>query len=934
MTAEPDYWGRESQPQLQQQSNEPDYWGKEATKQQPRSFFDTADIDELDKPPTFKEFGEGIKGLLSGATFGGTTNIPGMKPEDNWATTATETIGATLPYGYLFKALGPLINIGKNIPYIGKGVNSLMRVIGAAGVGTVGQSTEKILKEHELPTEKELIHYAAEWGAMDAAFQFLGIGGKFAKELLRKTESSGKSAYELSKEVVDQLKSKNVNFKDPKAIGDAVFPILEEIGQEAKKPPIQVLKRTEIEPPVGGASGMTPPAISKAEMIEASQKPISTAKPVHEKLREPGITPQDLTKKKIKPQFFDNIEYTFEEPSKPITAKDIEADISKPIAQEELDQFAKRSATTKELGESTKKDIEQTLDAAKKEYTPLYDTAKEGTENIKVKTAPIGTIATQALERLESIKTKPAGYAATIKTIEDVLHDAGFAIHEDKGRRLIIPVKPEGVPGNKLIELSKRLGEIAEFESIEPSVKDALKPLRKEAKKLVLQELERSNPKAHQALVEADRKFAETTKKYGKDVVTGVRTTQLPENISGAITKASNLENLKAVMTPQQYKQIEREILQNLNDSSYVKARQAFRELAPQLSPEAKQLGERIVQDKAPKFINQTKKLEGWISDQIAKPGKPTQLVNYWKTKPGRQAIRHALRNNPNKDNIIKYLQKNELAEMASKIVDSKGNIDLKAFDKLVSSESGLATIRDIGGQDAVDFFKNLKTYQNRMETLASNFEKLQEIGKEVIPTTPSKPGKPGTVKKFPEAQAKLERTAEANQKKALQDVERKARMAERFKQPELGQQAQRAEDLKTIAEGKDKSKVAKEKVEKAKERIEKDKSRGKEKIDELKQKIRKLKYPEVVTIENHVKGLDNSTKTLLGLIGFFKFGWFKTGVAIAGKKQVGQWAVQLAENPRLRHLVKEVANGRANKPYELYLSVQLLDQYTKDQKD
>ena len=78
-------------------------------------------------------------------------------------------------------------------------------------------------------------------------------------------------------------------------------------------------------------------------------------------------------------------------------------------------------------------------------------------------------------------------------------------------------------------------------------------------------------------------------------------------------------------------------------------------------------------------------------------------------------------------------LQFRSMYDIANQFLDYSGKIDFKAFQEVMRKESNLNAIRDIGGQDAVDFFKQIGQLKQGMERHFELFEKKLQREQRII---------------------------------------------------------------------------------------------------------------------------------------------------------------------------------------------------------
>ncbi len=790
---------------------------------------------------------EAGKQYLSGSTLGISEHIPGLKTKDvseeygeggKLVTGISQFAGELNPIHGLSKFFNLPMKAIEKSPYLAKPLSHLYSIVSSGLTGASLEGAKELASKGEIDTTHVMDH-GILWAGIDATLKSLGLSGMFAKNL-----------YKYSK---DKLSA-------PQEVLDQIIAKVSKQGGTAEEIATRAFKDLE-------------------DSLASSPKPVKSSKPTPKKTityNQPskGV---DLKTKKVSPQEFETISnrQNIEEPSKPITQtiKEIEDEIAQPVSEaitdETLNTFEKLPETKQETGQTIRGYVNNKFKEAKETYTKKYEQVGARLKFVPVNTSNLVDKAEEAFNKLNALSTKPAGYATTLKDIESTINDAGYVFVRNKKNKIIgLEKTTQAVSADKLIELSKRLGEIADFESTVPSVKDALKPLRKLAKQDALNAVKQADEATYKTYIEADKLYSETANKFGVDPIQQARYSHYVEDVPRILEKPTALDDFKKILSPKEYRLLEREVLQNLNEQSYHKAKKLLRELKPKLSPEAQGIADNIVLSKAPKVIPTAKKplsnyenLEKFVIDQLNQIGKPEKLLKLWNNDLGRKQIRHALRNNPNKDQIIQYLQKGSFFDNFSKVVDASGNIDLKAFDKLLKDKIALDTIKDIGGQDAVNFFKEVRSYQNQMSKNKAMFDRLKKDGDAIVKG--AKESKWG--------QAKLDRIKQQNIAKA----EKKINLGERI--------IKQANPDKYSGEyGKKKLKAVRQSIDDA---------------------IKSLEYPYISKIDDLYSKLGPGEKLIMSILGFGQFGLLKPIAGAATLKGV----YELVKNRAVRQAAREV---------------------------
>jgi len=793
------------------------------------------------------------KGLLSGATLGLTENIPGLEVEEGLTGESGKFFGSLIPISKLYNLFtNPLVNAATKSPIMQKQLSALARLTGAAATGASVEGIQEVFKG-EMPSLDNMLEHGAYWAAIDAALGTLGLGARFIAGLLNKGKQAAKPTFEVLNEVVNEMRAQGEDFTIPERVAYKAMSILE------KEPGISTRE-------------LALPEVAPAMVAENVAKERLAAP-----LEEATI---DLGSKKVDPKYFNRIEVespSLSEPYKPseINANQIMEDINKSNIEERIGQISSRAATERQLGENVKNSVAQEMEAAENLYKPLYQKAEQEAQGIAYVPRRSAQVASETLRRVQALETKPTGYSQVIKTLESALEDLGYVIERGvDGRFSGATIAQTGSRLNELMELGRRLNEIINYDVIDNTIKDRLRPLARTIKSEIREALE-ARPEGLEAFNQAEAFFGETAQTFNKPNIRAIRQEDSLEKIAQTIGKSpSALHDLKPILSSSQMKEVEREVLENINAMSHENAKKAVRELGPALSPESRKVAEEIVESKLPLGKKrQIQKIQNSVFNDLSKAistgRRPEQALKLWKTKEGQEIIRDGLRNNPNRREILNYLREQSLFDFATSVVDKSGKIDFKKFNEYLKDPATLENLRSIGGEDAVKFFRQLESLSEEFKHNLSlveripNVEKLQKgatKGKEILKKT-----------------------------KAKNEVVPKEKAA--------GEEAIREE-------------VAR--------RTESTKELGKERLGKMARKERPLHFK----IKDILDGLGIPGKTVLGMLGVLKYGTVETAGGYYGLR----FMYKLANSARSRRAFKKAVKSSGSNPSAFFAAMKTLE--------
>lgn len=602
------------------------------------------------------------------------------EPEPGFAASAGEFAGSTIPISQYLKGSKVLYNAAQKSPYFKKTLGALGNLTGAF-LGGAGYEASKDIAKGELPDVNTVLEHGAEWALLDIALRAAGAGGSFAVNLLKKSKETGQPEWKVVNEVYNTLKEQGVDVSKDARIEAKALSVLEDIGKETPKD----LRKT-----------VTP------KKVESMQKSVDDlAQPI------PEPQPESL-----------NVNRVVED----VERKAIEDRIAS-VGKESIDEAA--------LGGKVQKGIEKAKKLAKEEYKPYYDVVEQETASIVADPTSTARVAGELIQVLEELKTRPAGYSTVINTIEDVLKDIGYVVQRDKSTGAIEHILKETEPSlNKLIELGRRLNEVVEYDVLDRTVKDRINPVVRAVKNDIKEALGNVSEDLRASWELAEEAFGVNARKFGRDSIRKIRSNQSLENIPRTVESATALNDLRAVLPPAEMRDVERNLLDRMNRMSEGKAKDFLRKVRSGLSKESQQIADDIVQSKKPinkqSIESRRDRLAEAVDEDLASSmntGKrPNKTLELWQNPRGRKLVKESLETHPQKKELIKYLENQTLQDMAQSIVNKNGGIDAAKLKQLMENPAIRSNLRELGGEEAVNFFENLA---QETEKFKRNAEKL-----------------------------------------------------------------------------------------------------------------------------------------------------------------------------------------------------------------
>ena len=814
---------------------------------------------------------EAARGLVAGATLGLSKLVPGLKPGDNIAALGGEFIGSFVPINALANVFSkPLIHLASKSPILQSQLSSLGQMMGMGATGAVVGGLEEATKtgSFEMPKMEDFLAHGAIWAGIDAAVRAAGYTGRFAKGLYNAVKNSGSSEAKVMNELASRVGTENLGNEE--AIAEKALSVLDEMGAQKSSKELKMPERD----------------ISKTEAV------------AEEQMKQIEQTSADLRDKKVVKLEFNKPNQILPEPYLPeqFNPETIVEEVVNNEIEQALDSFAARSENEMELGQKIAKDIEATNEKAEKVYSELYDTASKGAEG---KSANVKNTANSVLEQVQKIdaydlETMPEGYRKVRKQLMDILTDLGFGVEVDELGKATRVIKSSDISLKKAIELKKRANKLVNYDLQNTGAQDFIKDVLPKLRQDIRVSYGPKKTPERKAFEKAEELFGENAEKLKTKAAKSARFTEKPESTARLVRTPSGFADVKQVVSPEQLKQIERSLLDRMQQMTEDKARTFYREFRPQLSNDAKNIAEQIIESKIPakapgKKELQRQKIQSMFLDDISQASitgeRPDRALKLWKTPEGQQIIKESLKDNPNKEKVLKYLQDQSYKDFAQSIIKDDGKLDFKKLKLMLKDKATVDNLRMIGGEDAVQFLRHAEQLSNRVD---KNFQLIS-----------------GKIDKFT-ADGRKEVTKALERK----GKERIARAAQ--KQPTKAEKI--ANELISPEGAKGRKEVAKAATE-----------RGEQKLGKI---AEERKNNDVFRkFDDWMKSLSESNKTLMTIFGIKMLGASTLGGGILAAKVLEK----AVKSPAIRSAFRKAASSKSESPVYFINAIENLNTELED---
>ena len=646
------------------------------------------------------------KGALSGATLGATAEyIPGLKQEKGELLGGFgETVGATLPVTGAIKLFSyPLRMLAKKSPFFTKSLTALADITSLGLAGGTYHTAETVVKKGELPSSNDVLKHGFEWMTLDAALRGTLKASEFAVNLTKASKNAKKPEWKVVNDVLTELKDQGVDISTSERTAAKALSIIEDMAEGKPKERSQVRE------------------VKQKKFKEMDDFIIQLAEPVLPVAQEPTLSVNSLV---------ENVEQK--------------------AVRQRIDSVGRRTMDDAELGREVQDSVNRAREEAKGQYRPFYDAVEEGAVHITTNPRLSTRRAGELIQALEEINTRATGDTTVISSLENILEDLGYVVQRaraPKGKKgpieLIIQDKP--APLSRLLQLGRKLNEIVKYDSLDKLATDKLKRIVTDLKQDIRSALGAADPDLLAAFELAEEAFAVNAEKFGRDSIRKILKGEALELIPRQLESATGLNDLRLVVQPSVMKNVERQILEKMNKMNHGKAEEFLRKVRSGLSSDSQAIADQIIRSKVPinkqSIRGRVERMHEAIDEDLATAMntgmRPNKVLDLWQNPRGQKLVKDALKTHPQKKELIDYLQKQTLQDMARTIVNKDGTIDVAKLNELMKNTALRNNLEQLGGKEAVKFFEDLSTKANNLKKNA------QELVTEKLGKPSGEKGKP-----------------------------------------------------------------------------------------------------------------------------------------------------------------------------------------------
>ena len=314
------------------------------------------------------------------------------------------------------------------------------------------------------------------------------------------------------------------------------------------------------------------------------------------------------------------------------------------------------------------------------------------------------------------------------KTTEEKIVPASKLVKPD-GTPLIPETKipassvPRTRQANELVQIVQNGNHAVNYGSEIREQSHRLKPilstLREEVGEILSQ-----NSNAFNLYREANKLHATNARNWNTKFMRGVRFSENPEIIPSKLKLASNLRNLKIVMSDASMQSLaERMLIDEITSTGSTEAnRKLIFQLKNDLSPTATNAAEQLIQIKDPLTSTGGRRaIANNILEEAAKSvntgQRPEKILELMTTPKGYRLVKETMGANQQSRELFKTYERLFLEDIFNSILDKNGVIDFQKARNIFKKQDIRNVVSEIGGENLVNRF-------NQLEQMANNLEK------------------------------------------------------------------------------------------------------------------------------------------------------------------------------------------------------------------
>jgi len=282
---------------------------------------------------------------------------------------------------------------------------------------------------------------------------------------------------------------------------------------------------------------------------------------------------------------------------------------------------------------------------------------------------------------------------------------------------------------NDLVDRVQRANEAVNYDAELRYQSHRLKPIVNTLREEVGTVLAKK-PEAARLYQEANTLHGENAETWGTKFMRNLRFGENPEQNIGKMKLASNMRNFKqGVNDPALQALAERLVISNITEGGSAQSnRAAVGNLAPELSPNARNAAQQLVEGKDPLS---TAGGRAAVRNDILKDAaqsvssgrRPDRILDIMQTPKGYNLVRESLNASPNSRRLFQSFERLFVEDIFSSITDKNGVIDFAKARNIIKNNDVRDVLNSIGGDTLVRRFRQLETFADNLERNVSVYK-------------------------------------------------------------------------------------------------------------------------------------------------------------------------------------------------------------------
>jgi len=374
--------------------------------------------------------------------------------------------------------------------------------------------------------------------------------------------------------------------------------------------------------------------------------------------------------------------------------------------------------------------IDSTIKGLRDAARERYQFVDEVAGNEIIDTAPVVRSAAAIKRRLE----RPGEFKADVTkrvltSVDNLLKEIAYPTSEGRFVSQEIPI-------SKVTALKQEINRLQNFDVPDQGLKNELGRLGQEMNTLVREKLA-ENPEALDAYNTAEALWAEQGEKFGTkspSVYKARFETRAPEEMFNAKNPSEIRDFARALEDTEQGQQAFssylKEVMKRNDKASDVDFLQEVHRVVPERFKEAVEDQIKVIEPTSDISIKSRSldKIRQDVVEGLRVTGElPKYISDYAGTLKGRDTLRKALGNSPEAKQVLQSIDRAYVQKLLDGSLKNDGTLDVKSIKELASNKSTQPVLREIMGQEGVQFMQDLGTIAESVHQVLEKYPNIEK---------------------------------------------------------------------------------------------------------------------------------------------------------------------------------------------------------------